>query len=374
MLPFACMVNKKYKVKQQINKNRQLLIIDEKPVRRKAINKCKYILKQFDKVTAEIEKYEQKDLPAFKSWMYRTFGLTLTNIRELCEEQQKIEDLINTIKFLIYYMDLSPNEAYQKAMELTENPEKIYEWFRQNKDEQDDYYTWADNNGSRQEDHEYRNTENENQHDRREYQEYSKTEENCPENIEKTLDETRLKDTYRQLAHKLHPDASINNNPRKYELWYRVQEAYQAGSVEELETLWATYDIRETRNYKNTPVSQILAIHENYKDDLRILRRKNRRYNKEKGWDFTNKTRRQLNTLKEKIKESLVYEKEELEWNLKWLNNLLNSYAEPPEEQTEDETSKLHVNTVYTLNAKPKRNKEPKEENEPDDQLEFDFL
>lgn len=54
-------------------------------------------------------------------------------------------------------------------------------------------------------------------------------------------DPTELKETYRQLAKKLHPDVVAENTEQLQELWLRVRDAYVAGDIDTLKSIEIVY-------------------------------------------------------------------------------------------------------------------------------------
>ena len=55
----------------------------------------------------------------------------------------------------------------------------------------------------------------------------------------------RVKDLYRQLVRRLHPDHVADLSPKQIEWWHQAQAAYNEGNVEKLEMLLVLTDIEK---------------------------------------------------------------------------------------------------------------------------------
>jgi hypothetical protein len=97
----------------------------------------------------------------------------------------------------------------------------------------------------------------------------------------------RLKDLYRQLVRRLHPDTRRESDPGLMHLWHEVQEAYAAGDVDRLETLQALTDIHEDAVGRHTPLSRLKAALREIESALRALQKSLRGARKTLEWNFS---------------------------------------------------------------------------------------
>jgi len=339
-------------------RGRALVPVDERPIRRSAITKCKYILRQLDKVAAELDAYENEDLPAHRSWYFRSFGPQLTQLRELDEEARSRAAFLQEVRRLIFWERLRPDEAYRLADERRRRPAEEHAddgnsggrfsdaW----DDDLGEDGTWHDGAGGEgggfdgdpgddpfEDDFDedgglseeelfavfadllrsagYDRIDPDSEMVRRLFAEFKarfgygrgdsgagdtgreetgRPEEESsvsPDDSDAIVRE-RLKSLYRQIAKELHPDnrrghTSGLSESAARELWYRVQQAYADEDLDELQMLAAQHSIRRRNSFAGLPVSRILAVHRDRKEELRWIRKRHREARKTTAWGFT---------------------------------------------------------------------------------------
>jgi len=83
----------------------------------------------------------------------------------------------------------------------------------------------------------------------------------------------RLKELYRQLVRRLHPDTRKDSNPSATALWHEVQDAYATGNVERLEMLFALSEMTgQTFNPSTTLFQMRSALRELTRSIQAVLR------------------------------------------------------------------------------------------------------
>lgn len=113
---------------------------------------------------------------------------------------------------------------------------------------------------------------------------------------------TRLKDLYRQLVRRLHPDVRTNEADSSNDLWHEVQQAYQRGDVDRLEMLQALTDLHEGSTGTHLSYGQLRSALEELKSNLRQLQLKVLSAQREIDWGFSSK--RSYQKIETKIRKS----------------------------------------------------------------------
>jgi hypothetical protein len=96
----------------------------------------------------------------------------------------------------------------------------------------------------------------------------------------------RLKELYRMLVRRLHPDMRADSDAKVSALWHEVQSAYQRGDEDRLETLLALCDLQADAVSSGTPLSQLQAVRAELKRNLGAMRRALAQMRKDPAWDF----------------------------------------------------------------------------------------
>ena len=71
----------------------------------------------------------------------------------------------------------------------------------------------------------------------------------------------RLKDLYRALVRRLHPDSQVEMTPQKTEWWHQAQAAYQIGDPDELELILTLCEIGDTGTTAHTSASMLQRVY-----------------------------------------------------------------------------------------------------------------
>jgi hypothetical protein len=96
----------------------------------------------------------------------------------------------------------------------------------------------------------------------------------------------RVKELYRLLVRRLHPDLRADGSAAASALWHEVQEAYAATDIAHLEILLALSDIASDRFSDETSVSQMRALLVELERALFALEDSLRQARREDAWDF----------------------------------------------------------------------------------------
>ena len=110
--------------------------------------------------------------------------------------------------------------------------------------------------------------------------------ENKDENDEEIVAvDARVKELYRRLVRRLHPDLRADGSATVSALWHEVQEAYAASDVARMEILLALGDIEANRAADQT-LSQMRGVLAELERSLRALEKSLREAEGEEAWDF----------------------------------------------------------------------------------------
>lgn len=98
--------------------------------------------------------------------------------------------------------------------------------------------------------------------------------------------EPKLKETFRRLTLRLHPDRVSSASRQYVELWHELQGAYGSGDLDALLRIEAKCDIHDRTVSDDTPVSLINDVIEETRETLRAVRSFIRRAKREPEWGF----------------------------------------------------------------------------------------
>jgi len=279
--------------------SRAIVLVDGTRIRRK-------IKKGYEKARLDLENSRQQldqfhltDLPQFTRWLNSHFGAMLTELRELSQQLAADEQLIFEVENEVMFGAGSFARAYRRVMDYRENPQPppppptgSDEWDREE----------AGSSG------------------RPESEDSDREEDSFEAFLNELFDDmgpgegtrnarvpragqpeargelehkaARLKDLYRAVVRRLHPDRQPEMTAQKIEWWHQAQAANQAGDVEQLEVILTLCEIEDNGTTAHTSASLLQRITAQLKSSLREIKRQLAGRRKDPAWNFSQRTNR----------------------------------------------------------------------------------
>jgi hypothetical protein len=294
---------------------RSLIPIDGEAIKRVEQEKCKAIINRMDLARESLRRFNEESQPAFQAWVHSTFGREITGIRELAEKLHGLERLLNEVERYKYQAQCSYSEAYRAVIgsrdqfELPLEDENL---------EEESFEDFEESNEREEEDFEP------------EEERFAEPEKPPPPKSPET--DGRLKVLYRTLARRLHPDLNGELDQKRKELWYQVQDAYDAKDIEKLETLSAMSEIFDDNSKSVESIWSLKNLFEELLEGLGHLQRQINRCKKDVAWGFE-KTREQpkkIGKIREQIASQMQNDKDELTEHILYCEEHLERWKSPP--------------------------------------------
>ena len=303
---------------KQADSCRVIIWLDQEPLRASVTAECTDAMARLDLARASWNRHEHKDKPAFARWRAREFGALLSATRDVEERIRDAQTLVHEVEVEMRRIFQDPQSAYQRVMFRRAHPNEtaaeeaesarerhatgrpvsdfekealFQEWVKTslgtNPDKMDDdaYSTSFEVFKS----HMFRNPPENPAPARRPSRSRQTTRANArdePDEREEIAPiDLRVKELYRRLVRRLHPDLRADGSAAVSALWHEVQEAYAASDVARLEILLALSDIEANRTANRT-LGQMRAVLAELQRSLRALEKSLREAEREDGWDF----------------------------------------------------------------------------------------
>jgi hypothetical protein len=269
-----------------------VIVVDSKPFRQKVQRDYGRAVRELDAARTEAERFQQEDKPLFERWINASFGKQLTELRDIQGQLFEAQHLVNEVQQEYHYGNhASIIAAYKAVMDRRAHPEE-YETDDSEPSSDEAHHDNQESNGAFDGDF---------------------SESYIPRANAGAPKSSRLKELYRKLARRLHPDNQREITAREKELWHKTQAAYDEGSVEVLETILATLEVDE-KGAKNANISTLMQLTESLKQRLRSLRRELSKFRRDIAWDFSRNSER--GELIRKVEESIHSDHHKLHWLL----------------------------------------------------------
>jgi len=299
--------------------DRHVVVVDQVPLRRSLAAECAAAMACLEEARLGWHKFERQDKPAFVRWRAREFGALLSQARDVETAIRDAQTLIHEVEMEMRRGFQNAYGAYQRVMFRRQNPAEaaaepagpaapspgaperlsdfekealFQEWVQRflgtNPDKMDDdaYATTfavfkshmffgpreeplvAEVNGEEEKGRS------------------AKEEETGKEEEELVTVDPRVKELYRKLVRRLHPDLRADGSAEVSSLWHEVQEAYAAGDVARLEILLALGNIQSNRLDDETTLSQMRSVLAELNRSVRALEKSLREAESEDAWNF----------------------------------------------------------------------------------------
>lgn len=257
-------------------------MIDSQPLRQKAQRDYQRVAKQIELAKADSERFHSEDKPLFSQWLSANFGAQLTGIRDLQAKLLEAQDLVNEVQQEFFYgRHASIASAYRMVLHRRAHPPE--ESKGPGADSENDP---ANEPEEDPEEAEFRRVFEEAAEEFWQRFQGGSRQHTRPRGRDSHEENQRLKELYRKLARRLHPDNGRAITPRETELWHQTQTAYEHGQVEALETILSMLEIDE-KGTKIASISTLLQLTAGLKKNLRSLKRELSALRRDVAWNFS---------------------------------------------------------------------------------------
>ncbi|MDZ4816660.1 MAG: J domain-containing protein [Verrucomicrobiota bacterium] len=315
-----------------------LLVIDDGPVRKAALSDYEVVQKDYLKLKNQMDGFFQKDLPAFTEWMNLLFCKDLMELRKL---EQKLEDtsrFVEEVEIMVLFSEISYNKAFDKVTEahrkMEENRKK-----RRERAESESAQNESDKpeDGSKKEgDDEFGSF-------------FSRFENKFTRPGEDDLESgVTIKDLYRALVRKLHPDKNGEPAPEWRTLWDQTQEAYRNGDLHRLKNLLDLCEVQSSPG--SSAVSVMRKVTSFLVHSIGDLDKSLKYLKKEPAWRFL--SNRNKAKLKEEMSGKITEDTKEFRDRVKELEKTLERWQNPGRTRSHDFAALRQFGPQKTFNSR----------------------
>ena len=351
---------------------RALVLIDARPIKMEEQRKCLKLQAQIEIAKSEIKVHETQSVPAFLSWMNERFGKDITAVRDVEQKVFELQELIELVDMQSSISGSPPGKVYEKILDLKERQRDL-----QNKAESfyqapgAEGFTYRNTSDNADYEEERRQLEEDvlrnsfemiygtKRNWRSPFQTYEeaftefregqrafneggaereKKDKGSRQNRDSTLanreestkiTDTRLRDTYRTLARRFHPDVNPHPDANALELWLKVQAAYDAGDFFALESLTTLGHLYDQNWDRIDSLGSLLRLRAEMKRTYNQLSKKMNQLRKDQSWNFFEimHSSAALASLERQVRNELKSNQLDLRSTLRRLEMLVDSWS-----------------------------------------------
>jgi|GEM_PF-1562715 hypothetical protein len=294
-------------------KEKGLITLNQTIIRKKALGECQKTLKKIDKVKQEIDQFEKKDKPAYDRWIQENFGELIQKIKSWSLEIQEKRALIDEVQEEAFIQNITFIEAFQIVKYRREHPEEFIKEENKKSGEENFWENTVEDEEDifREDLNDFFKRFNEKYNMNSEEFESFKKGLNGEANSKKPQDrDARLKERYRLIVQRLHPDKNKNASQMERELWHDAQEAYKKKDLEKLDFIIALFNIRFGSIGMESTIFDLKTANSKLEKTLKQFGQMIRRAKSEPAWLFLSLKPAKLSSLKnEAAKEFKDYER-----------------------------------------------------------------
>ncbi len=287
----------------------EIVWIEQAPLRASAAGECTDMMARLEQARLCWHQFERQDKPAFVRWRAREFGALLSTARDVEDKIRDAQNLIHEVKMEMRRKIQDPYSAYRRVLFRRENPGVAEDRetssngsqstphlseFEQEALFQEWVQKFLGTNPAKMDDDAYSTSfevfkshmfvRPESAPDRSDPRPEDVRRSAVDEEPPGTID-PRVKEIYRRLVRRLHPDLRADGDATVSSLWHEVQEAYAAGDVARMELLLALSDLSNAFG-ASTTLSQMRSALSELTRSVRALELSLVEARREDSWNF----------------------------------------------------------------------------------------
>lgn len=318
-----------------------LIRLDISLVKEELLRKWKKAERDFEKQQKEWDAYCNEDRPAYEKWLHATFGSRLTELRELHEQVSRKSWFIEQLECLSDLSGKTPRKLYQELQKKTKNGMSIH----------DAMVEYVNEFNAYDEDDDFEDDDDLNEEFDRIFEELGEEDGDLKEEFGKIFEDfedifgdkkkaagrnpetrnqqARIKDIYRKLCFKLHPDTGCDFNAENSRLWHQIQEAYQKNDLDSLLAIQASLDMKQDPMAGHISCTQILAVINNFKNGLRSVRALVRNARQDSSWGFLAWSDKERKAAMRQLEQQFIREQHSLKYELEYMESIEKKWSRP---------------------------------------------
>lgn len=288
-----------------LSKDRRIILLDQEPLRAEAGRAARKKISEMQKLASSVEEFENTILPAYERWENEMLGPLLMEERQLKAKIAQLEHLIHRATLESLFTGRNAGEIYEEAdREMKEweerqanqdaepsTPEPEEEPFdpdgdREFSDEEREFRAYVrfacGDEPDKFSKREYKKLFNE-------FREWKQKREGEAATVSRKKEDVpaRVKELYRVLVRRLHPDTGkARNDPHTERLWHDLQDAYAEMDVERLEVLLALTDLHESGSAIRSTLFHLRKVAKKMESTVRELKSRIREARSSPAWAF----------------------------------------------------------------------------------------
>jgi hypothetical protein len=296
----------------------EIIWIEQAPLRANAAAECTEMMARLERARVGWHQFERQDKPAFIRWRAREFGALLSTARDVEDKIRDAQNLIHEVEIEMRRHIQDPCSAYRRVLFRRENPGVAAEEreiptngsqsatplseFEQEALFQEWVQKFLGTNPTKMDDDAYSKSfevfkshmfvRPENGPSRSgplpadDVRRSAPVDEERASAAEPVTIDPRVKEIYRRLVRRLHPDLRADGDATVSSLWHEVQEAYEAGDVARMELLLALSDLSDAPG-ASTTLSQMRSVLSELTRSVRALELSLVEAGREDAWNFS---------------------------------------------------------------------------------------
>lgn len=312
--------------------DKDLIHVENPPIKKILIDRYQDYLNQIHQLKAKIELFEIQEEPAYETWMKNHFSKVVDQIQKAKNSLSELQNRLSEAEFIALRYGISLHEAYkrvlEKANELLEKEKRD-----ESNEDPDSVKNHCDEDGRLKSSTKVFNNQNKS-----------------------------IKEIYRYLARKLHPDMRSFDHPIWDDLWLEAQVAYQTSNIGDLNRLALILEAHETVHSDHPHLSIILKVNLVFEKQIHELQDQIKTLEQNPAWEFSkNQTPKLIKVLLAKTKQKLQSELSEVLSELNHHQQMEKDYA--PQQTIESKTTQKKPSSRTKISS-PKRfqRKSPKKQ------------
>ncbi len=272
---------------------KNLIHVENPPIKKILIERYQSYIDQIHSLKSKIELFELQDEPAYESWMKANFSKIVTQIQLIKAQSSELQSRFTEAELIALRYGISLEEAYKRVLEKAETVE--------DKKEEPDCEDPEENS--------FRDS-------------FEKTFGFRPQRSPKIGSHNQkrsLKETYRYLARKLHPDMRTVSHPHWDDLWFEAQFAYQTCNLDELNRVSLIVEAHESVHSDHPHLSTVFKVNIVFEKQIFKLESQMKSLEKGNAWEYSKAqtAKETLKTFHAKTKNRLDLELKEVQGELK---------------------------------------------------------